>query len=326
MRSKNEARVVDAAVKLLEALHGRAADPGGENPDRGGTRSGVDWHMQIGTTEYWLEHTLVQPFPSERQGGETVDKVAHHLEIHRTNLGGPGCYNIILAPDAQIANGPKGDRQLETLDRWMKQTAAGWPPLTGEASSENPGRVDRSETGRPEGWQSTVTLQRRNARYAIAMKRTPGSVKLFGRRTPDDPETAQRRTVERAFEKKTEKLKKAAKPEDRTVLVFEAEQLAFDNLENIGTALRGLPQRLTERVDDIILVETAMDPWYAAFLKHGDWIRPAGAPPDGLTPVPHDAWRSKGRNAPIDMENRIEVQTGELTDLTAVGDPGTRDD
>jgi len=273
-----------------------------------------------------MEHTLVQPFPSERRASETVDKVAHHLEMHRTNLGGPGCYEIILDSDAQIANGPKGDRQLETLDRWMKEAAAGWPPLEERSQRENPKAVDRSKTGRPEGWQSTVTLRRCHAWYAIVMEKTPGSVELFGRRTPDDPETAQRRTVERAFETKTEKLEKAAKLGDRTVLVFEAEQLAFDNLENIGTALRGLPRRLTERVDDVILVETAIDPWHAAFLKRGDWIRPAGSPPGGLSPVPHDAWRNGARNAPIDMENRIEVQTGKLTDLTAGGDPGTRDD
>ena len=323
MRSKNEGRVVDAAVKLLEARHGRAADPGGENPDRGGTQSGVDWRMRIGTTMYWMEHTLVQPFPYERRGGETVDKVARHLEMHRTNLGGPGCYEIILDKDAQIANGPKGDRQLETLDRWMKETAAGWPPLGGDPA-RTPERWRDSTTGRPEGWLSTVTLLRCDARYATTMKRTPGSVKLGGRETPDDPETAQRQTVEQAFEKKTKKLEKAAKLADRTVLVFEAEQCAFDNLENIGTALRGLPRRLTERVDDVILVETAIDPWHAAFLKRGDWIRPAGAPLGGLTPVPHDAWRSGARNAPIDMENHIEFQTGELTDLTAGGDPATR--
>ena len=130
-------------------------------------------------------------------------------------------------------------------------------------------------------------------------------------RTPPGPDR------NRAFEKKTEKLEKAAKLGGRTVLVFEAEQLAFDNLENIGTALRGLPRPLTERIDDVILVHTAIDPWHAAFLKRGDWIRPAGAPPAGLTLVCHDAWRSARRNAPIAMENRIEVQTGELTDLTA---------
>ena len=323
MRSKNEGRVVDAAVKLLEALHGRAADPGAESPDCGGTRSGVDWRMRIGTTMHWMEHTLVQPFPYERRGGETVDKVARHLETHRTNLGGPGCYEIILAPDAQIANVPKGNRQLETLDRWMRETAAGWPPLGRGSRSENPRAVDRFKTGLPEGWPGTVTLQRCHAWYAIAMERTPGSVKLLGRRTPDDPATAQRRTVEQAFEKKTKKLEKAAKlGGGRTVLVFEAEQWAFDNLENIGTALRGLPRRLAERVDDVILVETAIDPWHAAFLKRGDWIRPAGAPPDGLTPLPHDAWRSGGRNAPIDMQNRIKVQTGELTDSDrGWGDP-----
>ena len=189
-------------------------------------------------------------------GGETVDKVARHLERQGTNLGGPGCYEIILAADAQIANGPKGDRQLETLDQWMKETAARWPPLRGRSRSENPRAVDRFKTEQPEDWQSMVTLQRYHAWYASGMKRTPGSVKLFGRRTPTDLETAQRLTVERAFEKKTEKLEKAAEVGGRTVLVFEAEQLAFDNLENIGTSLRGLPRGLTERIDDVILVET----------------------------------------------------------------------
>ncbi len=326
MRRTNEGKVVDAAVKLLEAVHGQAADPGGENPDRNGTRPGVDWCTQISSTKYWMEHTLVQPFPCERRGRETVDKVARHLERQGTNLGGPGCYDIILAADAQIANGPKGDRQLETLDQWMKETAAGWPPLRERSTSENPGPVDRFKTEQPEDWQSMVTLQRYHAWYASGMKRTPGSVELFGRRTPTDLETAQRLTVERAFEKKTEKLEKAAEVGGQTVLIFEAEQVAFDNLENIGTILRGLPPGLTERIDDVILVETAIDPWYATFLKRGDWIRSAGAPPGGLTTVPHDAWRKGGRNARIDIENRIEVQTSGLTDRTAGGNPATRDD
>ena len=327
MRSKNEGKVIDVAVKLLETLHGRTAKPGGENPDRGGTRPGVDWRMQIGTTMYWLEHTLVQPFESERRGGETVDKVAKYLKKNKINLGGPGCYEIILAQDAQIANGPKGDRQLETLNQWMKQTAAGWPPLGEGARSQNPGRVDRKETGRPEDWKSRVTLQRRNAEYAIGQKRTPGSVELFGRRAPDDPETAQTLTVKRAFNRKTEKLEKAAKSKGRTVLVFEAEHGAFDSLKNIGTVLRGLPRQTSERVDDIILVRTEIDPWHATFLKHGDWIRPAGAPPNGYTVILHGAERCGERNAPINIENNIiAFQTSELTDLTAYGNPDTQDD
>ena len=203
---------------------------------------------------------------------------------------------------------------------------ARWPPARGVSRSENPRAVDKVKTERPENWQNTVTLQRCHAWHANVMKRTPGSVELFGRRTPADPETAQKRTVELALEKKTEKLEKAAKLGGRTVLVFEAEQLAFDNLENIGTSLRRLPQRVTERVDNIILVETAIDPWHATFLKHEDWIRPAGAPPSGLTPVPHDAWRNGGLNTPIDRENHIKVQTSELTDLTAGGNPATQDD
>ena len=304
MRRTNEGRVVDAAVKLLEGFHGQAADPGGENPDRNGTRPGVDWCMRIRSTTYWMEHTLVQPFPSERRGGETVDKVAQHLKMQGTNLGGPGCYEIILAADAQIANGPKGDRQLETLG--PVDQGDGGQMAAGEGKIQvrrTPEAVDRSKTERPGDWQSMVTLQRYHAWYASGMKRTPGSVKLFGRRTPADLETAQRRTVELALEKKTEKLEKAAKLGGRTVLVFEAEQLGFDNLENIGTSLRGLPRRLTERVDDVILVETGIDPWHATFLKHEDWIRPAEAPPGGLTPVPHDSWRNGRRNAPIDKEN-----------------------
>ncbi|MYK87085.1 MAG: hypothetical protein F4018_01310, partial [Acidobacteria bacterium] len=94
MRSKNEGKVIDVAVKLLETLHGRTTEPDGENPARGGTRRGVDWRMQIGTTTYWLEHTLVQPFESERQAGETVDNVTKHLKRNTTNLNGPGCYEI----------------------------------------------------------------------------------------------------------------------------------------------------------------------------------------------------------------------------------------
>ena len=325
MSRTNEGKVIDGAVKLLEAFHGQVAEPDGENPDRNGTRPGVDWCMQIGSTRYWMEHTLVQPFPSERQASETVKKLAHHFETQGTNLGGPGCYELILAADAQVANGPNGDRQIETLDQWMKETAAGWPPARGQSQSENPRAIDKRKTERPDDWQAMVTLQRLHAWYAAVMKRTPGSVTLFGRTTPADAETAQRCTVERALEKKTEKLEQAARLGGQTVLVFDAEQSAFNNLENIGTSLRSLPQGVTERVDDIILVETAIDPWYATFLKHKDWVRPAGAPPGGLTVVPHDAWRNGGPNARIERENYIKVQISALTDLTAGGNPATQD-
>lgn len=326
MSSKNEGKVLHVAVKLLETLHGRTAKPNGENPDRGGTRPGVDWRMQIGTTMYWLEHTLVQPFECERRGGETVDKVANHLKRNTTTLDGPGCYEITLAQDAQIANGPKGDQQLETLDQWIRETATRWPPLGAGSKWENPDGLDREETGQPENWTSMVTLQRYNAAYTIGQNRTPGSVVLRGRRAPEDPETAQRLTVQRAFDRKTKKLEKAAKSEGRTVLVFEAEHVAFDSLKTIGTVLRELPRETSERVDTIILVRTEIDPWHATFLKHGDWIRPAGAPPTGYTITPHGAERYGEGNATINIEDIIEFRTSELTDLIAYGNPDAQDD
>ena len=71
MHSSNEGKAIHAAVKLLEAIEGQAATEG-ENPDRGGTRRGIDWRMRIGETAYSMERTEV---PGERTAGETVDKV-----------------------------------------------------------------------------------------------------------------------------------------------------------------------------------------------------------------------------------------------------------
>ena len=81
-------------------------------------------------------------------------------------------------------------------------------------------------------------------------------------------------SVERAFGKrKTGKLDEdSAEHGSQAVLVLEARQIAFDNIEGVGEAVRGLPPATRNAVDVVVLVETAGNScWYATLLKRGDW-------------------------------------------------------
>ena len=320
MHSSNEGKAIHAAVKLLEAIQGQAATEG-ENPDRRGKRRGIDWRMRIGETAYSMEHTEVEPYPGERIAGETVEKVAAHLDAAAPNLGGPGCYDVILAPDAKLANGPMGELQLESMIRWMEETAAEWPPLHPQPRLNAPMAIEKVATGRPDRWPNDVTLQRLHAWYAALMDRPAGSVSIFGREAPNEQETLrmQAASVERAFGKrKTGKLNEdSAEHESQTVLVLEARQIAFHNIDGIGEAVRGLPPATRNAVDIVVLVETASNScWYATLLKQGDWTRPSGAPPEGLRMVEHGNEPTRGRSIITDPRDIIKVRVNELIDLT----------
>lgn len=320
MHSSNEGKAIHAAVKLLEATQGQAATEG-ENPDRSGKRRGIDWRMRIGETAYSMEHTEVEPYPGERIAGETVDKVSAHLDATAPNLGGPGCYEMVLAGNAKLANGPKGEVQLKAMDRWMKETAARWPPLHPQPQQNAPNGVDRTATGRPNGWPSDVTLRRFHAWYARLMGRPAGSVCIFGREAPNVQNTLplQAASVEQAFGKrKTGKLDEdSAEHESQTVLVLEARQLAFDNIENVGKAVRGLPPATRNAIDVVVLVETASNScWYATLLKRGDWTRPSEAPPEGLRIIENGDEPTRGRSIITDPRDIISVRVNELIDLT----------
>ncbi len=320
MHSSNEGKAIHAAVKLLEAIQGQAATDG-ENPDRRGKRRGIDWRMRIEKTAYSMEHTEVEPYPGERIAGETVDKVAAHLDAAGPNLSGPGCYEVVLARDAKLANGPNGDLQLKAMDRWMEETAAGWPPLHPQPRWNTPMAIDRAATGRPDGWPTEVTLQRLHPWYAALMDRPAGSVSVSGRQAPNkqDALRMQAASVERAFGKrKTRKLDEdSAEHGSQTVLVLEARQIAFDNIESVGEAVRRLPLATRNAVDVVVLVETAGNScWYTTLLKRGTWTRPSGAPPEGLRMVEHGHKPTRGRSIITDPRDIIKVRINELIDLT----------
>lgn len=275
--------------------------------------------MRIGETAYSVEHTEVEPYPSERIAGETVDKVSAHLSATTPNLGGPGCYEVVLAKDAKLANGPKGDLQLNALDRWMRETAAKWPPLHPQPRWNTPRDINTAATGRPDAWPTDVTLQRLQPSYRERMDRPAGSVHICGHAAPNEHDRLrmQAASVERAFGKrKTRKLDEdSTEHGSQTVLVLEARQIAFNNIDDIGEALRGLPPTIRNTVDTVVLVETGGNSsWYATLLKRGDWIRPSEAPPAGLKMVEvHKPTRGQNITDPRDI---IQVHINKLIDLT----------
>ena len=323
MHGNNEGKAIDAAVKLLaklEAIQGQAATEG-ENPDRGGKRQGIDWRMRIGETAYSMEHTEVEPYPGERTARESIDKVGAHLDAAGLNLSGPGCYEVVLAQNAKLANGAKGDRQLKALDRWLEDTAAGWPPLHAQPRWNTPMAINRAATGRPGGWPSEVTLHRLHPWYAALMERPAGSVRIFGREAPNEQDALrmQATSVERAFRKrKTGKLKEdSAEHGSQTVLVLEARQIAFDNIKGVGEAVRGLPPATRNAVDIVVLVETPGNScWYTTLLKRGTWTRPSGAPPEGLRIVEDGHEPTRGRSSITDPRDIMQVRVNKLIDLT----------
>ena len=81
----NEGKTCDAIVRLLEKWTGETR-VGIRHPEKDGDGPPVELRLKIGTQEYAIEHTRIEPFENQIETGLVFKKINDYV---RERLSGP---------------------------------------------------------------------------------------------------------------------------------------------------------------------------------------------------------------------------------------------
>ena len=279
-RRSNEGRTCDAVIRVLEQRSG--AERGKiRYPEKELDEAPVELRVPVGSREYALEHTLIEPFPREiEQFYKVVQPISNHLKENLPNgLSGTEYYLVGVPFDAELPSGKGRARALDSLVDWIVETAQRM-----RTSSREGGEIGRSLYRSDPPVRDQLALlncevELRRWPDAVAMGREPGQLETI-RIPPEELQEQRRRRLETAFRKKCPKLEKCRARGARTVLVLETDDIALTTSEEVADQAVSIVAQRNDPPDEMFLVETRIDPWLVWLLKHGDDYWPkAGTSP-----------------------------------------------
>ncbi len=290
---KNEGKLCDAAVKLIEQRTGEER----ENvrcPEKDHVGPPVELRLKLGTQEYAIEHTRIEAFEGEIERWVALECLVGLVEKAVCGkLPGPAIYNMSFPSDSVIRVS-KSDlkKYQEILAEWVLETAL---HLYGKIQGRNESKSQDFIREKPCGFQHKIKLSCTITGPPSAQE--PGR---FGaaRMAPEDSEALTTRRLRRALFQKIPKLWCCKSEGARTVLVLESDDIALTDPNLMGNLLNGLQEEFAAELpfpDEIYFVDTSS--------SKGPWA----------------VWRMKfdrQRWSWEDLTEYTEFPVDELTDLT----------
>ena len=254
----HEGKACDAVVKLLEQSRGHSrADI--RYPEKDGNGPPVEVRLKLGSDEYALEHTLIEPFENEIRGGVALELISSPVRELLSSLSSRACYWLVVPGDLQLPrNGDRRQEALRCLVDWIVNSAGAMPPLGRSEFGRGSQVCDAFVRSKLAHFRGEFELQRWPD--AAVTPWQPGSVE-FVRDCPLDLEEQRRRRLERALSKKRPKLQRCRASGARTVLVLESDDLALTSFTSVGDEVVRISPDCKDGIDEIFMVETATDPW-----------------------------------------------------------------
>ena len=331
---RNEGKACDAVVRRFEALTGETRSHV-RCPEHDGLGPPVDLRVKVGTEEYAVELTLLQPYRNRIQYGARFNTINKFIRERITDpLPGSVYYQLSVPIDVSLPRKRKHrDKALLNLVNWILTTAqrlherrhlipwpSPWPPYIG---------VNNTIEGIPDGFECSFELLRWPDE--VLAQRKPGALGIAFK-TPKDFENPLASALSESFEKKFPKLHVCKAQGVRTLLVLEAIDLPVWHHQYIGNCLPELLSERTDAPDEIYLVEPHREiMWWVWPVKRDDehW-HTVGMPesnaryfPLGQRPAEdYDEWHHH-MNWPFEMFPRTQLEWSpaffkpeELYDLT----------
>ena len=262
----NEGKACDAVVRILEKWTGSTrADI--RYPEQDGVGPPVDLRLKLGTQEYAVEHTRIEPFENQIKTSIVSNEIIGHI---RRNIPDPfpslACYELQLPIDVSLPKGKaKRDRALNNLVDWIRanEQLLRERNLNGCALVRNP-YVSDDIQGTPEGFNCVLELVCWPNADFIGRRR--GTVE-FSVILPDDFKNLLIGRLGRAFSRKCPKLHACKTEGVRTVLVLESSDAGPGMIEFRDRLLPSLLGEHTNAPDEIFLLETCLDEWSVWLIK-----------------------------------------------------------
>ena len=279
---KNEGKACDAVTRLLEKWTGETR-VGIRHPEKDGDGPPVELRLKLGTQEYAIEHTRIEPFENQIRTGVSFKQINDCIKDRVSgSLPGPAYYELqVPIDDCLPETREKRERALKDLVDWIRTNARRLHERNSDHSRliRNPHSSDDRIRGKPTGFNCEIELLRWPD--AALIRRKPGSLGMRFFCPNDFSDLEDRRFVRlrRAFSKKFPKLQDCKKEGARTVLVLESGDSALTSFDHIGNLLPKLLTECTDAPDEIYLVETGIDLWWVYLIKHdGDHWPTVGMP------------------------------------------------
>lgn len=253
----NEGKSCDAAVRHIEVCTGKTRTSV-RLPEKDGIGPPVELRLMVGSQEYAIEHTLLQPYRNRIKNATVFNKINKFIRERVTDpLPGSVFYSLDVPTDVSLPRRNKDrNRALQSLVDWILQTAQHlherrhqfpWPSPTPLDIGVNNGI-----RGIPDGFKCAFELFRWPDEAHT--DREPGALGMRFK-PPADVERPLRSAVKEAFAKKFPKLHACKAQGARTVLVLEGIDLPFWPSRLIGNHLPTLLAQPTDPPDEIYLVQ-----------------------------------------------------------------------
>lgn len=286
----NEGKACDAVVRFLETLIGETRIDI-RHPEKDGVGPPVDLRLKLGTQEYAIEHTRIEPFENQIKTGWVFNQINDYI---KRNLLGPllgsAYYELHIPINVHLPERKKKRGQvLNNLVEWIRTNAQC-------LYERNSGRTRPAHSSiwaddyikdTPPGFDCDFELLRWPD--ATLIRRKPGCL-VMKFIPPDDNELEDLRIkrLRQAFSKKCPKLKCCKAEGARTVLVLESRDIILTKFDLIGNALPKLLEEYTDAPDEIYLVETAIpNLWCVRPIKRDDDHWPTVGMPRWGQPIYH---------------------------------------
>ncbi len=265
----NEGKACDAVVRLLEMRTGETRTDI-RHPEKDGVGPPVELRLKLGTQEYVIEHTRIEPFENQIKTGLVFKQINDYIKGRLSDtLPGSAYYELHFPIKCLPEKKEKRNQALNNLIEWIRTNAQC-------LHERNSGRIrpvrslyrsDDRIQGRPMGFNCAIELLRWPDAAHIGRKPGYLGTKLI---SPNDLEDLRIDRLRRAFSKKSPKLQDCKAEGARTVLVLESDDIALTSFGLIGNQLPKLLAEHTDAPDEIYLVETYINPWWVWLMKRDD--------------------------------------------------------
>ena len=285
--ASNEGKACDAAVRFIEQRTGDGRTDI-RWPERDHVGPPVELRLKIGSVEYAIEHTRIEPFENEIHGGVSLSHLFDPVKKALSGeLFGPAHYMVVFPSNRNlVAKKPTLKQQQKNLEDWVRENTL---RLYGKVQERISLKSD-SELLQKD-WHDSIRANPCSFPYEIELccriTGRPNWEKSgwigAARRAPDDLEALRMCRLRHSLEKKLPKLQKCKSEGARTVLVLENADIALTEPGVVGAALDRLHGEFIGKLpfpDEIYYVATYTEPWRVWRMKRDGkrlrgWSEPA---------------------------------------------------
>ena len=265
----NEGLICDAVVRFLEEYTGHNRNDL-SRPELEGGSGGVELLFNLGSNQYALEHTKIEPFPYQIKFDVHFCQVIQPVleKIRACGLPKPGKYTLCLPRDVRVDAKATRLRELQSsLIQWIYKTAQ-------ELHAKHPKRHSRDvcpagyydhKTVRLDGFDFDITLERRV--HWNNLEKEDGEL-CPGRPPPENMKEEQCERILTALKKKKKKLNHRKRLGAQTVLALENNHWPLTSRVEIGECIVELLPNQPGWLDKLFYMEAAFKPWT---LYHWNW-------------------------------------------------------